>query len=232
MKTNQPTGRQNCQITPFTYGNHAVRAVVIENEPWFIVKDVSDVLGLGNPRETLRDFPENEKGVSKVDTLGGKQEMLTVNEPGLYRLIFQSRKPEAERFKAWVFADVLPVIRKTGSYGSTEHEDEACAGKIYRLFSNCHDMTIQRINKVIYYFALDPPLSNTDIAKLLCVSDSIITHWRKRLAPEMARKAVTALGLNAQGSTASKVAMLPMREARPGFPLYLPAKEAQDEQIQ
>jgi hypothetical protein len=180
---------------------------VIEKEPWFIVKDVSDVLGLGNPRETLRNFPENEKGVSSADTLGGNQEMLVINEPGLYRLIFQSRKPEAERFKTWVFSEVLPQIRKTGSYGD---EGETCAGKIYRLFSACQDMTIQRMNKIIYYFALDPPLSNVDVSKLLGVSGGIITHWRRRLSAETARSAVKALAINAQGIAALSKAALPL----------------------
>jgi prophage antirepressor-like protein len=219
MKTKQPTERQNCQITPFTYEDHAVRTVMIDNEPWFIAKDVCDVLGIARTSDALRDFPENEKGTVDHRTPGGNQEMLTVNEPGLYRLIFQSRKPEAEKFKAWVFNEVLPQIRKTGSYGPPEREGEACAGKIYRLFSAAHDMTIQRINKVIYYFALDPPLSNMDIAKLLGASDSTVSLWRKRLAPEAARAAVKALGLSAQGIAAGKAAS----------PLELPAKGAQDE---
>jgi hypothetical protein len=216
MNTNQPAERQNCQITPFTYENRAVRAVVIEKEPWFVAKDICDVLGIVEARSALRDFPDSEKGVHTTHTLGGKQEMLTVNEPGLYRLVFQSRKPEAERFKTWVFNDVLPKIRQTGSYGN---EGDACAGRIYSLFSGCQDMTIQRMNKIIYYFALDPPLSNVDISKLLGVSGGIVTHWRRRLPAETARKALKALAINAQGIASSKAAL----------PLELPAREAQDE---
>jgi hypothetical protein len=226
MNTSQQAGRQNCQITPFAYENRAVRAVLNNDAPWFIAKDVCEVLGIQKTGTTFSDFPESEKGCYTIATLGGKQEMLTVNEPGLYRLIFQSRKPEAERFKTWVFNDVLPKIRQTGSYGN---EGDACAGRIYSLFSGCQAMTIQRMNKIIYYFALDPPLSNTDIAKLLCVSDSIITHWRRRLSTETARKALKALAINAQGIASSKAALPPMREDRPGFPLNLPPRETQDE---
>jgi len=220
MNTNQSTERQICQVTPFTFENHAVRTVVIENEPWFIAKEVCDILGLVNPRKALQDFPENERNTVTI-SYGihegpGNPNVNIVNEPGLYRLIFQSRKPEAENFKTWVFNEVLPRIRKTGSYGN---EGDACAGKIYRLFSGCHDMTIQRINRVIYYFALDPPLSNMDIAKLLGASDSSVSLWRRRLDPETARVAVAALRLSAQGIAASKAA----------FPPELPAKEAQDE---
>jgi prophage antirepressor-like protein len=107
---------QNDQITPFTYEDRAVRTVLIDAEPWFIAKDVCDVLELTNHRKAVGDLPESEKGVTTGYTPGGKQKMLTVNEPGLYRLVFQSRKPEAEKFKTWVFTEVLPSIRRTGMF--------------------------------------------------------------------------------------------------------------------
>jgi hypothetical protein len=194
MKTNLQTERQTT-ITPFTFENRAVRTALIDGSPWFVARDVCDALGIANPRETLRNFPENEKGVSSTDTLGGKQEMLIVNEPGLYRLIFQSRKPEAEKFKTWVFTEVLPRIRRG--------ELSSGAGDIYSLFSDCRDMTIKRVNKLLYYFALQPPLANGDIAVLTGYSDSNITYLRKRVSPEAAREAVARLGINAQGHSAN-----------------------------
>jgi hypothetical protein len=209
--TNQ-TERQTT-ITPFTYEDQAVRTVLIDDEPWFIAKDVCDVLGIANPRETLRNFPENEKGVSTTDTLGGKQDMLVVNEPGLYRLIFQSRKSEAERFKTWVFAEVLPRIRRG--------EGVCAAPDVYSLFSDCGDMTIKRVNKLLYYFALTPPLSNGDISHLLEVSDSTVTFWRKRLSAGAAREAVARLGIDMTGHSAN----VPSR-ARPSSLPELPVKEA------
>jgi len=109
-------GRENYQIVPFSFENHTVRTVVVENDPWFVASDVGAALELRTIRSTLRDFPENEKGVHTVHTLGGKQSLLTVNEPGLYRLVFQSRKAEAEKFKTWVFTEVLPSIRRTGMF--------------------------------------------------------------------------------------------------------------------
>jgi prophage antirepressor-like protein len=111
-----PDKTRGRQLIPLTFQDRAVRTVLIDGVPWFIAKDVCDILGLGNPAETLRNFPVDEKGISITDTLGGKQAMLTVNEPGLYRLIFQSRKPEAEQFKAWVFNTVLPQIRQAGAF--------------------------------------------------------------------------------------------------------------------
>jgi prophage antirepressor-like protein len=110
------TGRENSQLVPFTFENHAVRTVVIENDPWFIAKDVCVILGIARVSDALSDFPQNEKGAVSTRTPGGKQKMLTVNEPGLYRLVFQSRKPEAEKFKTWVFTEVLPSIRRTGMF--------------------------------------------------------------------------------------------------------------------
>ena len=94
----------------------AVRAVTLEGEPWFVAADVCRALGLGNSRQTLSYLDDDEKGVITSDTLGGKQEMSTINEPGLYSLILRSRKPEAKAFKRWIIHEVIPEIRKTGGY--------------------------------------------------------------------------------------------------------------------
>jgi hypothetical protein len=86
---------------------------------WWIAADVCSVLGLENSSRALMRLPESEKGITESNTLRGLQSMLQVNEPGLYRLIFTSQKPEAEAFKLWVFREVLPSIRKTGRYTMT-----------------------------------------------------------------------------------------------------------------
>lgn len=96
----------------------SIRTVMQEGEPWFVAKDVCDVLELGNSRQALTRLDEDEKGVISTDTLGGSQEMSIVNEPGLYTLILGSRKPEAKAFKRWVTHEVLPAIRKTGRYAA------------------------------------------------------------------------------------------------------------------
>ncbi|MCC8135611.1 MAG: hypothetical protein LIO40_02915 [Ruminococcus sp.] len=91
--------------------------MIIQNgEPWWVAADVCDILGLSNSRETIKRLDEDEKGVSSIDTLGGKQEVAIVNEFGLYNLILGSRKPEAKEFKRWVTHEVLPQIRTTGQY--------------------------------------------------------------------------------------------------------------------
>lgn len=93
-----------------------VRNVVLNNEPWFVAKDICDVLGLTNSRKATSKIDDEEKGVTITDTPGGEQKLTIVNESGLYSLIFQSRKPTAKVFKKWVTSEVLPSIRKYGYY--------------------------------------------------------------------------------------------------------------------
>lgn len=93
-----------------------IRTVTIENEPMFCLSDVCKALGLTQPSKVKDRL--NEKGVNTIPTLtaGGEQKLLYINESNLYKTIFQSRKESAERFTDWVTSEVLPAIRKTGSY--------------------------------------------------------------------------------------------------------------------
>lgn len=94
-----------------------IRVVAQDGEPWFVGKDVADVLGYKNPRKAMIDHvDEEDKGVTKCDTLGGKQNTVTINESGLYSLILSSKLPTAKKFKHWVTSDVIPSIRKSGGY--------------------------------------------------------------------------------------------------------------------
>ena len=103
-------------VVPFRFESHEVRTVTIDNEPWFVAKDVCKVLCLENVTKALLKVPENHKGVNPIQSPGGTQKMNVVDEPGLYRLILRSDKPQAEPFMEWVTAEVLPSIRKTGAY--------------------------------------------------------------------------------------------------------------------
>ena len=99
----------------------SVRVFTDENgEPWFVAADVARVLGYDHTPHATRLLDDDEKGVHKVDTLGGTQEMAMVNESGLYHLVLMSKKPEAKKFRKWVTEEVLPSIRKTGSYSITK----------------------------------------------------------------------------------------------------------------
>lgn len=104
------------KIQVFEYQSNKVRTVDMDGAPWFVLKDVCEVLGLGNSRMVSDRLDEDEKGVSKIDTLGGVQNVTIINESGLYNVILRSDKPEAKPFRKWVTSEVLPSIRKTGSY--------------------------------------------------------------------------------------------------------------------
>jgi len=103
------------QIVAFDFESHDVRVVLGQDgEPMFVAADLLSTLNLD--RKALERLDDDEKGVSSIHTPGGQQEMTVVNESGLFNLVLGSRKPEAKRFKRWVTHEVLPSIRKTGSY--------------------------------------------------------------------------------------------------------------------
>ena len=102
--------------TEFKFDESPVRAIMQGDQPWFVAKDVCDILDLDNPSKAVERLDEHEIGRTSLRTTEGPREMLTVNESGVYSLIFTSRKPEAKRFRKWVTGTVLPGIRKSGSY--------------------------------------------------------------------------------------------------------------------
>ncbi|MBO1087056.1 phage antirepressor KilAC domain-containing protein [Enterococcus mundtii] len=101
----------------FNFEQNEVRTILVNDEPYFVGKDVAEVLGYRNTQKAILNHVDKEdKGVTKWDTLGGKQNMTIINESGLYSLILKSKLPNARKFKRWVTSEVLPTIRKTGSY--------------------------------------------------------------------------------------------------------------------
>lgn len=135
------------------FGN--VRIVTVDNEPMFCLPDVCRALGLIQPSKVRERL--NEKGVRKIPTLtaGGEQKLLYVNESNLYKTIFQSRKEAAERFTDWVTSEVLPVIRKTGSYHpmSTDEKIQVLAQGNIEL-----NKKVDNLNKDLQDFKQDMPL--------------------------------------------------------------------------
>ena len=104
----------NIQI--FNYQSNEVRTVEMGGEPWFVLKDVCNILGISKYRDTAARLDADERGSVEVDTLGGTQQVIAVNESGLYHVILRSDKPEAAPFRKWVTSEVLPSIRKNGGY--------------------------------------------------------------------------------------------------------------------
>ena len=106
------------ELQIFQNSGFQIRGGLIDNEPYFVAKDVCDMLDYSNVSMTLSKLRDSEKGVKKIYTLGGQQDMLCVTEPGLYKLIMRSNKSEAEQFQDWVTGEVLPSIRKHGIYAT------------------------------------------------------------------------------------------------------------------
>lgn len=107
----------NTEINLPAFEGHQVRVHRDdEGDLWFVAADVCRVLEIVNSRDAIRILDDDERGVVITDTLGGSQELSTISEPGLYKLLARSRKPEAKRFDRWVRHEVLPAIRRDGAY--------------------------------------------------------------------------------------------------------------------
>ncbi|WP_226383113.1 BRO-N domain-containing protein [Burkholderia savannae] len=112
----------------FDFEGRQLRTVKIDGEPWFVAKDVCEVLGLLNPAMALKKLDADEKGINPIYTPGGRQNLSTVSESGLYALVVRSDKPQARAFRKWVTSVVLPAIRKDGSY--VMGEEKVAAGEM------------------------------------------------------------------------------------------------------
>lgn len=173
-----------------TFGK--VRTLTIGGEVWFVAADVCKALELGNPSMTVERLDDDEKGISTIDTLGGKQRMAIINEPGLYSLVLSSRKPEAKAFKRWITHEVIPSIRKHGAYmtdsllDALEAHPEAVPEYLNRLRSeNARNRELTRrlrlaLPKAEYYDAFVDPADCTNIrttAKELGVPEKQFTRY-------------------------------------------------------
>ena len=149
-----------------------VRTVLVENEPMFCLTDICKALQLTQPSKVKERL--NEKGVRSIPTLtnGGEQKLLYINESNLYKTIFQSRKENAERFTEWVTSDVLPSIRKTGSYGVPK----TTGGQIQLLAQGYTELE-QKVNDIkddVSELKENVPLYSCDI-------DEIQQHVKRRV---------------------------------------------------
>lgn len=129
-----------------------IRAVTIEDEPWFVGKDVAEALGYTNSRKVLADHVDGEdkNTVTNRDGNKGNPNIVIINESGLYSLIFSSKLPSAKKFKRWVTNEVLPAIRKTGTYkGQKPQTDLETVMKCAELVANCTNENRQYVLKVL-----------------------------------------------------------------------------------
>lgn len=117
-KKNEAPMTGQVEVFNFSQEKAPIRVQLINSEPWFVAKDVCEVLGIANHKDAASRLDEDERrGVGITDPIGRPQTVTAVSESGLYSLIFQSRKAEAKKFRKWVTSEVLPSIRKKGYYG-------------------------------------------------------------------------------------------------------------------
>lgn len=128
-------------LTVFSFKSNEIRTVIVNDEPWFVAKDVCNILDIknvsmainGNENTGDLGIDEDEKLIYKILISGQKRDTIVINESGLYSLVFKSKKHEAKEFRKWVTREVLPSIRKTGQYSSKI--DNLIDQKVERLFS-------------------------------------------------------------------------------------------------
>ena len=133
------------ELTIFNFENNDVRTQVINDEPWFVGKDVAEILGYERPTKAISDHVDEEDRdeVPIQDSIGRMQNTPIINESGLYSLVFKSQLPSAKKFKRWVTSEVLPAIRKTGSYKMPKDPMDAL-----RLMFQATEHTQEKVNQV------------------------------------------------------------------------------------
>ncbi|WP_414715587.1 BRO family protein [Staphylococcus hominis] len=128
----------------FNFEELSVRTMNIDGEPYFVGKDVAEILGYKKTANAINKHVDDEdKGVTKLGTPGGVQDVTIINESGLYSLIFSSKLESAKRFKRWVTSEVLPTLRKTGTYQVPDNPMDAL-----KLMFQAQEETKEEINSV------------------------------------------------------------------------------------
>ena len=181
--------------TIFNFNKQPIQIVVKQYEPWFVASDVAKVLGYRNASDAARLLDDDEKGTHNLRTLGGEQKVIIVNESGLYALVLKSRKPEAKPFRRWVTSEVLPAIRKTGQYLTTEESSEAATltpaqqlaiqqavGRRAQKTAN-HYQTIYRAIKLRYQIARYDQLPQSQFEDCLKFIETVDLHVPEAPAP-------------------------------------------------
>ena len=147
----------NTNLTVFNFKEQPVRVVTINVAPYWVLADVCKPLDLGDPsRVADRLDPDGTTFSRVIDGLGREQEMLCISEPNLYRTIFRSNKPEAKAFQDWVFEEVLPSIRKTGSYNMYDKSPKDQLGMLQFVHKVVHALLCGKCNKALGIMKEDP----------------------------------------------------------------------------
>lgn len=130
MRTQEKAGNLLPKVFTFNPSNAPIRVQVINQNPFFIAKDVCEALDLKDTEVSLRKLEDDEKLMRKLYVSGQNRDMWLINESGLYNLIFRSNKQEAKAFRKWVTGEVLPSLRRTGTYAV--HDNDCCSATLWR----------------------------------------------------------------------------------------------------
>nr|UVX89513.1 MAG: antirepressor protein KilAC domain [Bacteriophage sp.] len=168
------------EIQTFNFNSASLRTLTDENgDPWFVAKDVCDILGLENSRKATADLDSDEKNTVTIsDGIPGNPNRTIISEPGLYKLIMRSRKPEANEFQRWVTHEVLPSIRKHGIYATNTTIDQILADPDFgiRLLTDLKEERAKRIEAENHVKELEPKAKAlddfTDVPDTLLVRDA------------------------------------------------------------
>ena len=132
----------------FDFENQRLRIVKVDGEPWFVGKDVAKILGYSQPSVAIsKNVPSKDKGIAEMETPGGKQKTVIISEPGMYKLVFKSHAPNAQRFNDYVSTEVLPTIRRHGVYMTDKKIEEVLTDPdtIIKLATQLKDERQQRL---------------------------------------------------------------------------------------
>ena len=171
----------------FNYQDTPVRTVAVDDEPWFVLADLCKVLGIANPSDVASRLDDDALGTAEViDSLGRKQNARTVNEGGMYEVVFLSRRPSAKDFKRWVTREVLPAIRKTGGYKQVEQSFEAMTLEVLtglQAMVAAKDETIAELEPKArawdHIVSSEASWSFNDAAKFLCEHKKIVVGEKR-----------------------------------------------------
>ena len=196
-----------------------IRVLLQDGEPMFVAKDVCTILGLGRQQDSTRYLDEDEKGECLVDTPSGAQKMVCVTEPGFYKLVMRSRKPEAKAFQRWVTHEVLPELRKRGSYQVPMTREE----RVARALIDCNEIVLEQRETIAKLEAENHALSNKAQAFDLWVDDAdgllSVTKAGKLLKSQdktMSAKRLRAC-LRADGYVEKNTLSCTVRAIEPGY---------------
>lgn len=176
---------ENKELNVFSFGGKDVRTIEIEGIPYFVGKDVAEVLGYSNPSEAIIDHVDDEDKLnSKTLSSLGQRGGWLINESGLYSLILSSKLPQAKDFKRWVTSVVLPAIRHTGGFSvgtSLPMLADLTENELVQIVTNWKmqkkfpSLTPQQIDGCLRLIPLYPRIKYTEIARAVCLSCAMIT---------------------------------------------------------